>query len=207
MQQETVSSPVMPQWPPPGLKEYLLAALPDDPVGNRVMAEKRSFAGRYGIAAAAIGRPHIPVAGFWAKEEMEATLIRWIQRICSLHKSFPVTLNNYSGIPAHTVYLQVQDPLPFRQLAQQLKVVEEYVSAGGSPPAASGSRPRIAIAAGLAEPVYHKAMLDYSQKTFHETFTVQRLLLLKREPPQAACETVNVFPLLPQDTLLFGEVA
>ena len=34
-------------------------------------------------------KPHITIANFLAKESMEETLIRWIHRICSQHKSFP----------------------------------------------------------------------------------------------------------------------
>jgi len=53
----------------------------------------------------------------------------------------------------------------------------------------------------LTEQVYNKAMADYSQKTFHESFQVEELVLLKREHSFDACRTVNVFRLPYADTI------
>jgi hypothetical protein len=51
----------------------------------------------------------------------------------------------------------------------------------------------------LTEQVYSRAMPDYSRKTFHGSFQVTELVLLKREHSFDTCKTVNVFHLLPQD--------
>ncbi len=61
------------------------------------------------------------------------------------------------------------------------------------------NRPFLSIAGGLTEQVYNKAMPDYSRKTFHESFHVDQLVLLKREHAFAACKTVNIFRMLPAD--------
>jgi hypothetical protein len=45
---------------------------------------------------------------------MEEIMIKWLQRIVSSQRSFTVMLNNYSGLPSHTVYARVQDHMPFK---------------------------------------------------------------------------------------------
>jgi hypothetical protein len=103
-----------------GMNEYLLVIRPDDEVYDKVIAEKQSFYDQYRQKVSVKTRPHIAVASFMAREEMEETLIRWIQRVSSQQKSFPVALNNYSGFPEHTIYLRLQDHQPFKQLATLL---------------------------------------------------------------------------------------
>jgi hypothetical protein len=42
------------------------------------------------------------------------------------------------------------------------------------------TRPQITIARSLTERVYEKAMLDFSQRIFHESFDVKELLFAKK---------------------------
>jgi 2'-5' RNA ligase len=189
------------------LVEYLLVANPDTNVYNKIIEEKQSFCEAYKHKIAIKTKPHISVANFLAKESMEETLIRYIHRVCSKHKGFTVTLNNYSGFPPHTVYVRIQDPEPFKQLAVQLKVIDQYVQANGCPEARLIYRPHLTIARGLNNSVYNKAMLDYSQKTFHETFQLNELVLLKRSNQFDSCKQVNVFRFYPPDTNMYNEVA
>jgi hypothetical protein len=93
--------------------EYLLAVSPAIEVDQKVLLEKEWFYNSFQHQAGLVTKPHIAIAGFMAKEMLEETLIRWIQKICNVQKHFSVSLNNYSGIPAHTIYLRVQDPYPF----------------------------------------------------------------------------------------------
>ncbi len=51
-------------------------------------------------------------------ERMEDTLIRWMQRAVAEQENFVVQLNNYSGFPGRAIFLRVQNPDPFRELAQ-----------------------------------------------------------------------------------------
>jgi len=181
--------------------EYLLVIYPYGELNDKLLEEQQQFLNDYGLAMRARNRPHITVAAFQAGEQMEETLIRWIQRICHRHERFSITLNNYSGFPPHTIYLRVQDPQPFRQLMQQLRAIDDFIRSSGCPPVNLISRPYLSIAGGLTEQVYNKAMADYSQKTFHESFQVEELVLLKREHSFDACRTVNVFRLPYADTL------
>jgi 2'-5' RNA ligase len=189
--------------------EYLLVIYPSGELQDRLLDEQQQFSSDYGLQMAGIksgraagpvpvgNKPHITVAAFQAGEPMEDTLIRWIQRICSQYKSFDITLNNYSGFPPHTIYLRVQDPQPFRELMQQLKVIDDFIRSSGCPPVNLINRPYLSIAGGLTEQVYNKAMPEYSRKDFHDSFHVKEMVLLKREHSFDACKTVNIFRLLP----------
>ena len=179
-----------------GLREYRLLVYPDATVYNKLMAVKQRFFINYGIEKTVNTVPHIMVAGFYASEGMEETLIRWIQRICSRFNSFPVNLNNYSGIPTHSIYLRIQNPQPFKQLTRELQVIDDYVrsSSGRS---ARLIQPYLSIASELPEQVFLKAMPVYSRKTFHARFTAHELVLLAKDHPFASSKTVTVFRFLP----------
>lgn len=181
--------------------EYLLVVYPYGELFDKLMEEQQQFLHDYGLAIKGRNRPHITVAAFQAGEQMEDTLIRWIHRICRRNQCFDITLNNYSGFPPHTIYLRVQDPQPFRQLMQQLRAIDDFIRSSGCPPVNLISRPYLSIAGGLTEQIYNKAMADYSQKTFHESFQVEELVLLKREHSFDACKTVNVFRLPVKDMM------
>lgn len=173
--------------------EYLLVIYPGGELEEKLLDEQQQFADGYAVKVR--NKPHITVAAFQAGEVMEDTLIRWIQRICNHHGSFDLTLNNYSGIPPHTICVRVQDPQPFRELMQQLLAIDEFIRSSGHPPVKMASRPFLSIAGGLTEQVFNKAMPDYSRRTFHDTFHVGELVLLKRTHSFDPCKTVNIFRL------------
>ena len=186
-----------------GVFEYLLVANPDQNVYNKVMLEKQFFTDRYKEKMAVKTKPHITVAHFHAMEPMEETCIKWIQRICSQYQSFTVALNNFSGFPAHTVYLRVQNPQPFRQLAKQFKVIENYVRSNDMPAAKLITTAHVTIAENLSEEIYSKAIIEYSHRDFHAEFFATELILLKRINQYYPCEKVMVFRFLPgQSNLL-----
>ena len=188
----------------PGYYEYLLLIHPDAEVNEKVMAEKQIFYDDYGEKDAIRTKPQIAVANFLAKEAMEDTFIRWMQIIFSKQQSFQVALNNYSGFPPHTIYLRVQNAEPIQQLANELKAVNTYVSSCSCPPMRVISRPHISIAGKLTEEVYFKALTQYAHKSFHETFLVNELLLVKRKHPYDICKPINVFRLLPGGNEIFN---
>ncbi|WP_276480615.1 2'-5' RNA ligase family protein [Paraflavitalea pollutisoli] len=194
---EPVINNMQQSWAEHGLYEYLLVVDPDVPVRDKVAAEKQSFYDAFREKSSIGTGAHIIVASFLAREEMEGTLIRWIQRICDQVHPFRVTLNNYSGFPPHTIYLRVQDPTPFLHLNQQLKAVDDLVRSSSCPPVRLMAKPHLSLARRLPEPVYTKAMFCYSQKDFHETFMAQDLRLLRRAHQFDDCKMVNKFPFSP----------
>ena len=175
--------------------EYLLVVHPPAEVNDKIKKEKEYFSSEYNVNIAKKTLPHITVANFLAREEMEETIIRYMQRIFSTQTSFWVSLNNYSGFPEHTVFARVQDHQPFKQLAASLKVVDQYIRNNGCPPAKLITHPHLSIARRLQQNIYEKAMFEYSRKTFHASFETNELVLLKRKDQFDACRQVNVFKL------------
>ncbi|WP_207511635.1 2'-5' RNA ligase family protein [Longitalea luteola] len=191
-------------WNSSSHREYRLVIYPDAPVYEKIMAEKQRFLTNYGVETAN-SFPYIKVAGFYAGEGMEETLIRWIQRICSQFSSFDITLNNYSGFPQHSIYLRIQHPQALQQLATQLKTLDGHVQAMA---ANSFERiPNIVLANELPEPVYQQAMPVYSRKTFRARFMATELVLLGRDHPYATSKTITVFRFLPANHKSYSEVA
>ena len=127
---------------------------------------------------------------------MEGTFIRWLQRICSQFRSFPVTLNNYSGVPQHTIHLRVQEHTHFNDFVQQLEPVNAFITACSSQLRVV-NYPYLPVATELPADVYAQAILNYSQQTFHETFMANELILIKRENPNESFKTITVFNFLP----------
>ncbi len=179
------------------IKEYLLVVNPEPGIGQLVTEEKAYFTHAYGRPGIR-SKPHITVAKFLAKEEMEATALRWMHNVLRSVKAFAVALNNYSGFPNdRTIYLRVQDHQPFKHLARELKVIDELVRSNGLPKAHLVSKPYMTIARRVDEQVYEKAMMDYSKKEFHAEFEVKELVLLRRTHHFEACKQVSVFRFLP----------
>jgi 2'-5' RNA ligase len=176
--------------------EYLLVVHPPSEVYNQIREETQYFSSEYNVAVAKKTLPHITVANFLAREEMEETIIRYMRRIFSTQPFFSVALNNYSGLPEHTVFARIQDHDPFKHLATSLKVIDDYLRSNSCPPANLVTHPHVAIAKRLQKNIYDKAMFDYSRKIFHASFEVTQLVLVKRKNQFDKCERLSVFRLL-----------
>ncbi len=177
------------------LYEYLLVARLGEEVNEKVMAEKQVFYEEYKVNIEIKTNHHITLANFLAKEAMENISIRWMENIFHSQQSFPITLNNYSGFPPHTIYLRVQDTKPFQKLAKELKTVNTYVRSCGCPPMKLVTNPHVSIARCLSEEVYFKALTQYARKSFHESFMVDELLLLRRKHQYDTYKKIKVFAL------------
>ena len=180
----------------PQFYEYLLVVHPAKEIYEQLRSEKEVFSATYKVSIARKTLPHITIADFLARENMEPTFINWLHKIIGNQKRFQVMLNNYSGFPSSkTVYARVQDHEPFRQLAISLKIIDQYVRDNGCPRAIIPNHPHVSIARSLQPTVYEKAMFDYSRKTFNACFMVDELILLKRQSQYDKCKQLSVFKL------------
>lgn len=173
------------------LYEYSLIVYPCGDILGKIEEETVCF-----VVGNAI-EPHITLARFQAMESMEETLIRWMRRICSQQESFQLTLNNYSGVPPGTIYLRIQNGNPFKQLGSGLQTLNAYISSCGCPPLQLVTKPRLVIAQLVSKEMYEKALAQYARKSFHASFEVNELLLMKRENPFEPGKKVTVFGLPP----------
>jgi 2'-5' RNA ligase len=164
------------------------------------MEEKKHFSQTYAHPVAIKTKPHITVSDFLTWDSMEDTIIRWLQRIIKEQKSFPVTLNNYSGFPDHTIFVRVQDPAPFKELAARINAIAPYIRQSSCPPAKFISYPHVSIARRLPKAVYENAIRDYAEKDFMASFQVTELLLLRRQHQYDTCKEVAIFRLQPGES-------
>ena len=202
---ETLRNKTTPFYRPQvGVQEYLLVAPLNKKLSEKIKAEKESFAQTFFHKDSFQSTPNLVIAKFNAREEMEETMVRYMQRIIMQQNSFEVALNNYSGFPLSTIYLRVQNQQPFRRLIKELKVVGEYVSSCFCPPIEFTSTPHIVIAKNLPDSLYLKAMMHYSQKTFHETFLLNELKLVRRNSEFDAEKSINVFGMRPSENTLYN---
>jgi len=181
------------------LSEYLLVVQPATDVYDKILNEKKRFYDDYKVQEMVKINPQIVVAGFLAKEDMEETLGRWMQRICSHQRGFTLTLNNYSGFPPGNIYLRVQNEQPCKQLGVSLKELNHYISSCACPPMQFASKLHISVADNVPEDIYINALKKYAQKTFHESFTVNELQLLKRRNEYDTYKIISVFRFQPAE--------
>jgi hypothetical protein len=177
--------------------EYLLVAVPGAELHDKILFEQQLFALQYQGQAIGSIKLQIEVAGFQAKEEMEPTLLRWMHRIFSVQQGFKVPISNYSGYPPNEVFLRVPEPKLFQQLGLALQPLNDYIKSCNCPAIKTNSKPNLPIAQKLDTDSYLKAMLDYSQRSFHEVFEVKELVLLRRKHQFDPYVQVNKFVLQP----------
>lgn len=73
------------------------------------------------------------VASFLAREGMEDTLIRWMQRICSTQRQWKVTLDPVLMEPGGRLCWRLREPVHFLQLQQQLGSLNNYLQGSDCP--------------------------------------------------------------------------
>jgi hypothetical protein len=197
MQTASMQYPINAFIPANQFAEYLLVAVPEPELHDKILFEQQVFDQQYQQRNQGKSKLHIEVAGFQAKEEMEPTLLRWMHRIFSSQQAFSVPLSNYSGIPADSVYLRVPESQPFQQLGQALEPLNDYIKTCDCPSIRVNLKPNLPIARKLNADTYLKAMMDYSSRSFHEIFEVRELVLLRRKHLFDPYTQVNKFVLQP----------
>lgn len=202
IKQPAATHPVMNWLKDYGVWEHLLVVNPTADVVEKINKEKEAFRSHFKDPAAIIGKSHITIAAFLGTDEMKPTLTRWIQSLCNMHPRFPVLLRNFGGFVPHAIYIQVQNPEPFKQLGKSMKALDHFIRASECPPLKLTAKPYLTIARGMLEETYFTALPGYLQRPFQATFIAKELTLLKRATSSGRCETVQVFPLAPEQPAL-----
>lgn len=125
-----------------------------------------------------LGAGSLTLAHFWAREDMEETLIRWMHRIISAQKSFRVTLQS----PAEESVVRISDRQPLQHLARELKIVDDYVRSYGCPDMKLITNPSLPAGTCDALPA---------------SFEITELVLVRRKHAFDTSRQVNVFGLRP----------
>jgi hypothetical protein len=180
------SSLLREEWP-----EYRLVIPADEPVSRQVKHLRMEWEKIYGQEAASEKPPSITLACFNAREEMEETLMRWIQKICDHQQAFPVTLNNFSAMPPHMVYIRVQDEQPFARIAGQLHLLEDFIRENAQQKPRIFDKPFIKLGSMPADAASEQ-WFAYTHQLFHAAFMARQLILFKRIKDKWS--VVSLFP-------------
>lgn len=174
------------EWP-----EYRLVIPAEEPVSRQVKQLRSEWESVYGSRSVSEKPPSITIACFEAREEMEDMLIRWTQKICEHQEAFLVTLNNFSAIPPHIVYIKVQDEAPFKQLAGQLRTLENFMRTEDDRKAKIFEKPFIKLGR-FPDLASQQDWFHYSHQLFHAAFMARKMVLFKLE--NKTWKMVSVFP-------------
>jgi hypothetical protein len=122
----------------------------------------------------------IVLVSFQAKEEMESTLVRWLEKICNLQGSFPVMLNNFGGRPPHNIHIRIQDQKEIKKMINQFRMIDHFIQSNDCPPAVLIQSPQLDIINNLAENNFSKVLRKFSARCFHESFTAEKIKLFRK---------------------------
>src|SRR5688572_7000722 len=126
------------------------------------------------------------LGSFQAKEEMENTIVRWLQRIFNLQGRFLVTLNNFSGQPPHNIHLRIQEPAEIKKMINQLNMIDHFIQANDCPPAVLCLSPHLEISNSIPENSFNKILNMFSGKSFHESFIAEKVKLYRRSSSESS---------------------
>ncbi|NIM35089.1 MAG: hypothetical protein GTN67_06560 [Hydrotalea flava] len=159
--------------------QYSLCVVLPDCITQMLLQQQAFFTAQYGYVCST---PRLIMASFKADEALEDTLLRYLHRIAGILRSLPLTFNNYSGMPEHSVYVRLQEYMAFGQWVQALQPIANYILDNGFPKMQIIQRPHIPLAAALPPNVYRKAITHYAQQVFYAAFTATEWVLLKYKP-------------------------
>jgi hypothetical protein len=147
---------------------------------------------------AKLSRPVLTIARFQAREEMEPTLLRWINRILSNQTGFRFAFNNYGSMPGKPLYWRIQDPEPFRKLATGFRVLEGWLQGNGCYGPELFAHPILPLLDELDGSIEREVLMAFSASLFYDVVELQELELLVSEPWTNEYRLVSRFALLPE---------
>lgn len=144
-----------------------------------------------------LAEPAILLARFHAREEMESTLLRWINRIIGAQEGFQFAFNNYGSMPAQPLYWRIQDNGNFRQLAERLRVLDGWMQGNGCGPLKLIHSPRLLLVEEMDSSVERQIQLEFSPRCHHLEMELLELELMRNNVWGDKFQLVSRFPLMP----------
>jgi hypothetical protein len=181
-----------------GLCQYQLVINPPREILQHLEEEQAYANQAFGAGIFSKGPWQLLLASFMAKEEMEETLLRWLHRIIGQQEAFPVCFNNYGSMPGYPLYVRVQDPGPFRGLAEGLRIIDGLLKGNGCPGIEINHHPRILLAPQIDPRQEMEVLLDFSGRTFRAVMEVEEIGLLKESSPAGDKGLVSRLMLSPK---------
>lgn len=162
--------------------EQVIAPLQDEPYRKQVSLQS----------------PELVVARFRARDEMEATLLRWLNRIIASHPVFTYSFNNFGSAPGIPLYCRLQEPGVFRQLVDQLRVLDGWLHGNGCGSMELLTVPRMVLIKSITPTVERQVVWEYGSRSFREEMSLNGLeLLAETEERSEEFRLVSRFSLMP----------
>lgn len=188
--------------------EYLLVLNPHEALRHKIEKCRQALVEKYQIQQPPVGRPHISLVRFVAREEMEEKIVHRLQLIAMEEKPFVVELHDYGSYPMHAIFIRIANQPKVLQLIKHLKEARRLMKLSGEDPFFIQD-PNIALAGRLPRDKYLEAMKEYLHKSFTGRFVADSFLLLKRALHEkryqvAGCFHFECLPVTAQGDLFAG---
>jgi len=157
--------------------EYLLVINPPPHVSNEVMMWKKKFHQQFDHYLAVIIPPQINLCNFSESGMKEGEIIKQIAAVTQQHSPFRISLENFDGLPSHTIFINVLNPDSIIEIINNLK---EQVKLQ---PKQSRfyMQPQVTIARGLDQGKFSRASAEFCEQKYAASFVVSSIALLRRE--------------------------
>lgn len=178
------------------LSRYRLVAYPDMLTDLQIKAEQAYIQRQYQTSIPS-EQSGIVVAEFMAREDMEATLIRWMHRIISTQSSFRVNIQGFGALSSKHLYLRVQEQQPFQQLAGAMQVIDQYIRSYDYPPVKRFTHPCLPLTGAVPEKAFDQVMQEFASRKLDLSFEVKELMLVRSRHESEVGKQINLFRLQP----------
>ncbi len=171
---------------------YRLVICPEGEAADRIRALNTSES----TTAQKPPLPSITLVAFRGREAMEDTIIRWVQRVCRMHRRFQISLDHPKPHPAGGWRMSVTDTAPLHQLSEKLSVIDDYINTCRMGPVHreinhACRQEGVTIPSNLT-----KTPIQEPDKPF-ASFMAHSLVLTRQAYAGSATDIVNLFAFLP----------
>jgi 2'-5' RNA ligase len=161
---------------------YFIAIIPPAPLRDEIMALKEHFRDNYNSKASLNSPPHITLhMPFRLKAKKEDYLIKALQDLASVQKSFTIQLKDYGAFPPRVIYIDVERNQALVEVQKELnKTCRQKLNLHNANYKDQGFHPHITLAfRDLRKAKFMEAWQDFKTMSFEAQFEVDKLSLLK----------------------------
>ncbi|MCG3166603.1 MAG: RNA 2',3'-cyclic phosphodiesterase [Bacteroidia bacterium] len=164
--------------------EYKVMLHPGEKIAEAVIGFKKILAEQCGSFKALHSVPHITLASFFLDTEREDLLLKYLDKFTASLTPFRVSINDFGFFDAVSnqgvAFLSIQNKEPIVQLQTNLNVVLKIDVRVQKKHLMRTAVPHITIGRGLNDEKLNKSKELFSDKKFASDFSVDKLVLLKR---------------------------
>jgi 2'-5' RNA ligase len=146
-------------------------------VSNEVMVWKKKFHQQFDHYLAVVIPPQITLCNFSESVMKEGEIIKEIAAVTQQHSPFRIALENFDGLPSHTIFINVLNPDSIidivNSLREQVKLQPKQ--------SRFYLQPQVTIARGLDQEKFSRASAEFCEQKYAVSFVVNSIVLLRRE--------------------------